>query len=565
MSSDMARERLEGRPAHERKTVAEDIRSTDPVRVDVVVVGAGFAGLRALHTFRSAGRSVAVLEAGSGIGGVWHWNRYPGARCDIESYDYSYSFSPELEQEWRWTQRYARQPEILRYIEHVADRFDLRRDVHLEQRVVDSIWDEQREVWQVTTESGAQWESAFLIWAVGNLSSTKQPALPGMGDFEGRILHTAHWPHEPVDVEGLRVGVIGTGSSGMQSIPILAKDASTLTVFQRTPNYSVPALHRDITDEQDAEVKAGYADRRQRIMDSPSGLGFRPRKESALDVPEEERRAAFEEAWNGAGFGFGLTFRDLLTDLDANATAAEFVREKIAGLVHDPETRELLTPRDYPFGAKRPVVDDGYFETFNRDNVTLVDIAADPLESLTATGVRTMSGAKHDLDVLVFATGFDALTGSLLRPNIVGRDGLTLKEKWAAGPVSHLGIGVHGFPNMFILAGPGSPALLINVLVGIELHVDWLADLMAAMEAKGASVVEVEAAAEKEWVQHVNERADQTLYPLARSYYMGDEIPGKPRVFMMYAGGLRNYRRILIDTAADDYTGFELTRTRADV
>lgn len=545
--------------------MSEVVSTTVPSRVDVVVVGAGFAGLRALHTFRSAGRSVAVLEAGEGIGGVWYWNRYPGARCDIESYDYSYSFSKDLEQDWRWTQRYARQPEILRYIEHVADRFDLRKDVHLQQRVVNCIWDEERELWSVSTESGGRWEANFVVWAVGNLSSTKQPDLPGVDEFGGRVLHTAQWPHEPVDVSGLRVGVIGTGSSGMQSIPLLAKDAAHLTVFQRTPNYSVPAVHWEITDEQDAEVKAGYSDRRQRIMESPSGLGFRPRKESALDVPEEERLAAFEEAWNGAGFGFALTFRDLLTDLDANATVAEFVRGKIAGLVDDPETRELLTPRDYPFGTKRPVVDNGYFETFNRDNVTLVDIAADSLARVTATGLETVGGAHHDLDVLVFATGFDALTGSLLRPNIVGRNGLTLRDKWSAGPVSYLGIGVHGFPNMFVLAGPGSPALLINVLVGIELHVDWLADLMTTMDDKGAPVVEVEAAAESDWVKHVNERASQTLYPLARSYYMGDEVPGKPRVFMMYAGGLRNYRRILVDTARDDYAGFELTRDHADV
>lgn len=539
--------------------MSEVVSETRPTRVDVIVVGAGFAGLRALHTFREAGRSVAVLEAGDGIGGVWYWNRYPGARCDIESYDYSYSFSRELEQDWRWSQRYARQPEILEYIEFVAERFDLRKDVHLQQRVTTSVWDDAREVWTVETESGARWEAQYIVWAVGNLSSTKRPDLPGIEDFGGRILHTAQWPHEEVDVSGLRVGVIGTGSSGMQSIPILAKDAAQLTVFQRTPNFSVPALHREITDEQDAEVKAGYAERRQRILDSPSGLGFRPRKESALDVPEAERLAAFEEAWNGSGFGFSLTFRDLLTDLEANKTAAEFVRGKIAGLVDDPEVRELLTPRGYPFGAKRPVVDDGYFETFNRDNVTLVDIASDPLERLTATGVRTVGGQEFDVDVLVFATGFDALTGSLLRPEIVGRDGLTLREKWSAGPVSHLGIGVHGFPNMFVLAGPGSPALLINVLVGIELHIDWLADLLVAVEKQGASVVEVQAEAESEWTRLLNERADQTLYPLARSYYMGDEIPGKPRVFMMYAGGLRNYRRILEETAAGDYTGFELT------
>lgn len=538
--------------------------STAPVEVDVVVVGAGFAGLRALHTLRSQGRSVAVLEAGDGIGGVWHWNRYPGARCDIESYDYSYSFSPELEQEWRWTQRYARQPEILSYIEHVADRFDLRRDIHLHQRVTTCTWDEERSRWDVRTGTGEQWDAAFVVWAVGNLSSTKQPTLPGAEDFHGRILHTATWPKEPVDVTGLRVGVIGTGSSGMQSIPILAREAEHLTVFQRTPNFSVPAVHHEISDARDAEVKAGYAERRRRIQESPSGLGFKPRKESALDVREAERLEAFEEAWDGAGFGFSLTFRDILIDLEANGTAADFVREKIAGLVEDPEVRELLTPRGYPFGAKRPVVDDGYFTTFNRNDVTLVDIAADPLEGMTPTGLRTASGGTHDLDVLVFATGFDALTGSLLRPEVVGREGVMLKEKWSAGPVSHLGLGIHGFPNMFVIAGPGSPALLINVLVGIELHVDWIADLLADMDRRGAVEVEVEEQAEARWVAHVNERAEQTLYPLARSYYMGDEVPGKPRVFMMYAGGLRNYRRILEECAANDYAGFAFTRSLTD-
>lgn len=527
---------------------------------DVVVVGAGFAGLRALHTLRSQGLRVVVLEAGDGIGGVWYWNRYPGARCDIESYDYSYSFSPDLEQEWRWTQRYATQPEILRYVEHVADRFDLRRDVHLRQRVTHTAWDESQARWTVRTEAGARWDARYLIWAVGNLSTTKRPDLPGLSSFTGRVLHTAEWPHEPVDVTGLRVGVIGTGSSGMQSIPILARDAAHLTVFQRTANFSVPAMHSEISDEQDAAVKADYAARRARVLASPSGLGFRPRKESALDVSPEEREAAFEQAWNGAGFGFALAFRDILLDEAANAEAADFIRGKISAIVTDPQARDLLTPRDHPFGAKRPVVDDGYFATFNRDNVSLVDIRDDPVERVSATGLVLASGAKHDLDVLVFATGFDAMTGSLLRPEIVGRDGLTLSRKWQAGPVTYLGLGTHGFPNMFVIAGPGSPALLINVLVGIELHVDWLAALFAEMDSVGATVVEVGDQAERDWGTHLDRRAQETLYPKARSYYMGDEVPGKPRGFMLYSGGLRDYRRILDECAADGYRGFELTK-----
>jgi cation diffusion facilitator CzcD-associated flavoprotein CzcO len=525
--------------------------------VDVVIVGAGFAGLRALHTLRSAGRSVAVLEAADDIGGVWYWNRYPGARCDVESYDYSYSFSPELEQEWRWTQRYATQPEILRYIEHVADRFGLRRDVHLRQRVTQCDWDDAQARWTVHTAAGGRWRARFLIWAVGNLSATKQPDLPGLDAFTGRVLHTAQWPHEPVDVTGLRVGVIGTGSSGMQSIPILARTAAQLTVFQRTPNFSVPAMHAAISADQDAAVKAGYAARRARILASPSGLGFRPRKEATMQVTPAEREAAFEQAWNGAGFGFALTFRDILLDEQANATAADFIRGKIAQIVADPEVREQLTPRDHPFGAKRPVVDDGYWATFNRDNVSLADIRSDPIARADAGGIVLASGARHDLDVLIFATGFDAMTGSLLRPQITGRDGLTLRQKWSAGPVTYLGLGTHGFPNMFVIAGPGSPALLINVLVGIELHVDWLAALLAEMDARGETVAEVSEQAERDWGAHLNQRAAETLYPRARSYYMGDEVPGKPRGFMLYSGGLRNYRDILTGCAADGYRGFE--------
>jgi len=531
-----------------------------PPQHDVIVIGAGFAGLRALHTLRSAGRRVAVLEAGDGIGGVWYFNRYPGARCDIESYDYSYSFSSELEQEWRWTQRYATQPEILRYIEHVADRFDLHRDVHLGRRVVRAQWDEAAGLWELTTEGGEHWAAAFVIWAVGNLSTTKQPELPGQADFRGRILHTARWPHADVDVTGLRVGVIGTGSSGMQSIPILAGTAAHLTVFQRTANFSVPAQHRAISGAEDAAVRADYPARRARVLASPSGLGFRPRREATVEVPEAERTAIFEQAWDGAGFGFGLAFRDLLTDQSANDLAAEFIRDKIAQIVTDPTTRELLTPRDHPFGAKRPVVDDGYYATFNRDNVSLIDIRTDPIDRLDASGIVLASGATHALDVLVLATGFDAITGSLLRPDIVGRNGLSLRQKWSAGPITYLGLGTHGFPNMFTIAGPGSPGLLINVLVGIEQHVDWIADLLADMDERGATRVEATEAAERDWGAHLLARTEQTLYPKARSYYMGDEVPGKPRVFMLYTGGLRDYRRILAECVADSYAGFEFDK-----
>jgi cation diffusion facilitator CzcD-associated flavoprotein CzcO len=526
--------------------------------VDVVVVGAGFAGLRALHTLREQGYTVAVLEAGDGIGGVWFWNRYPGARCDVESYDYSYGFSDRLQQEWRWSERYATQPEILRYIEHVADRFYLRRDVYLNRRVTRAQFEESGGHWHVSTEDGDLWRGTYLIMAVGNLSTTKAPELPGQGGFTGRILHTARWPREGVDLAGQRVGVIGTGSSGMQLIPIAAEQAEHLTVFQRTPNFSVPAANAVLTDERDAEVKAHYEQRREEARWSPSGLGFRPNKQSAKAVTPEERREVYERAWHGMGFGFVLAFYDLLLDQESNDTAADFIRAKIAEVVEDPETREKLTPVGFPFGAKRPSVDSGYFATFNRRDVTLVDVRSDPIECVTTTGIRTTSG-EHRLDILVFATGFDAMTGSLLRPEVVGRSGLPLRKHWSNGPRTFLGPFVAGFPNLFVIAGPGSPSLLSNVLLSIEQLIDWLAALLAHMRAEGVEVFEATAEAETRWVQHVNDRADQTLYPKAQSYYMGDEMPGKPRVFMPYVGGVRGYRRILENVVASGYDGLALT------
>lgn len=530
--------------------------------VDVVVVGAGFAGLRSLHTFREQGLAVAVLEAGSDIGGVWFWNRYPGARCDVESYDYSYSFSPELEQDWRWSERYATQPEILRYINHVADRFDLRKDVHLGQRMHDASWDEQASRWEVATESGERWSARYLVMATGQLSTTKLPELPGQETFQGEIFHTGQWPHEPVDFAGKRVGIIGTGSSGMQMIPLVAQQAGHLTVFQRTANFSVPAANALLSDERDAEVKATYRDRRDRALNSPSGLGFVPSKQSALDATPEQRREHYEQAWNTMGFGFALAYYDLLRDQKANDTAAEFIREKIGAQIEDPAVREKLLPRGFPFAAKRPSVDSDYFPTFNRDNVTLADIREHPITDVTPSGLHT-TGAFHDLDMIVFATGFDALTGSLLRPTITGSGGQTLKQKWSAGPVTHLGLQVAGFPNMFIIAGPGSPSLLSNVLLSTEQHVDWISQLLEHLRSRDLDVVEATVEAEQAWVAHVNERAQETLYPSAPSYYNGDEIPGKPRVFMPYVGGVRGYRRILEQVVADGYQGFELRGAHA--
>ena len=525
--------------------------------VDVVVVGAGFAGLRALHTLRGLGLSVAVLDEADGIGGVWYWNRYPGARCDVESFDYSYAFDEELEQEWRWSERYAPQEEILRYVEHVADRFDLRRDIHLGRRVEGASYDEASATWTVTAATGERWSSRFLVLAVGQLSTTKLPEYPGQENFRGEIHHSARWPHEGVDFTGKRVGIIGTGSSGTQMIPIVAQEADHLTVFQRTPNFSIPSCNGPIDDERDREVKATYRERRRAALDSPSGLGIPPNPTSALDATPEELRETYERAWRNFGFGFVLAFPDILLDERANETAADFIRGKIAATVRDPETREKLLPRGYPFAAKRPPVDTGYFETFNRDNVELVDIREHPIVEITETGICT-EGSEHELDIIVYATGFDAITGSLLRPEITGRDGLTLRDAWSAGPRTYLGLGVHGFPNMFIIAGPGSPSLLSNVILSIEQHVDWIAALLDHARERGVAEIEVTAEAQEKWVAHVNERAAATLYPRAASYYMGDEIPGKPRVFMPYVGGVRGYRRILERCVAAGYDGFEL-------
>ena len=531
--------------------------------VEVIVVGAGFAGLRALHTLRGRGYSVVVLEAAAGIGGVWYANRYPGARCDVESYDYSYSFSPELEQQWRWSERYATQPEILRYVDHVATRFDLRRDIRLNTRVLTADLDEATSTWSVSTDTGQTWSAKYVIMAVGQLSKTKAPHLAGVASFRGDIYHTAEWPHDGVDFTGKRVGVIGTGSSGMQAIPIIAQQAEHLTVFQRTPNFSVPACNAVITDEEDAAVKADYAARRSQARNSPSGLGFATNKQSALEVDDAERNATYETAYFRLGFGFALAYYDILLDTAANDTAANFIRGKIAGLVRDADTLKKLTPTDHPFAAKRPSVDSGYFETFNRDNVTLVDIRSDHIESIEPEGLRTASRL-HELDIIVYATGFDAMTGSLLKPRITGRNGVTLAEKWKHGPVTYLGVGTTGFPNFFVIAGPGSPSLLSNVLLSIEQHVDWLTELIAHGQAHGATAIEVTQPAEDDWVAHVNKRALETVYPLARSYYMGDEVEGKPHVFMPYSGGVRGYRRILEGVVERGYEGFTFINSRGN-
>ena len=532
-----------------------------PQTVDIVIIGAGFAGLRALYSFREQGFSVTVLERDDEVGGVWNFNRYPGARCDVESFDYSYRFSSELEQEWRWSERYATQPEILDYIRHVADRFDLRRNIELNTTVTGARYDEGRARWTVEAEDGRSWSAQFVVLAMGQLSTPKNTTYPGQEDFRGQIYYSARFPREGVDFEGKRVAIIGTGSSGVQMTPVVAAKASQLTVFQRTANYSIPAANAPVSDEEDAYVKAHYAERRDQARNSPSGLGFKPDPRSATEVPEEEREVAFEKAWNRLGFGFALAFKDILLNEASNAIASDFIRRKIAEQVEDPWTRDKLTPKGFPFGTRRPSVDGGYFRTFNRDNVRLVDISETPIEGFTPTGIKT-SAEEFEFDIVIYATGFDAFTGSLLKPEITGRAGQTLKQKWANGPISQLGLATAGFPNMFIIVGPGSPSLLANVLLSSEDQVDWLVDLFGKARDEGITEIEATDAAERAWGEYVNERAKETLYMQTPSFYNGAEIPGKPRVFMPYSGGVRHYRLLMERCADEGYTGFELRKER---
>jgi len=525
--------------------------------VDAVIVGAGFAGLYMLHRLRGLGLSVHVFEAGKGVGGTWYWNRYPGARCDVESMDYSYSFSEELQQEWRWSERYSAQPEILRYINHVADRFDLRRDITFSTRVTSAVFDEATSRWDVRTDTGEQVGARFCIMATGCLSTAQVPSFKGRESFEGKWYHTGAWPHEGVDFGGQRVGIIGTGSSAIQSIPIIARQAAHLHVFQRTPNFSVPAHNAPLDPEYERSVKANYADFRRQARESRIGFVVERSDKSALEVSPEERVREYEKRWNRGGLGFAATYNDLQISKDANDTAAEYFRAKIRSLVRDPAIGEALVPQHYPLGTKRLCVDTGYYETFNRDNVTLVDIRKSPIEEITPRGLRTRDG-EYEFDSIVFATGFDAMTGALMSIDLRGMGGKTIQQKWAEGPRTYLGLTIAGFPNLFMITGPGSPSVLSNMIVSIEQHVDWIADCITHLREQGKASIEATVEAENGWVEHVDEVGHMTLYPLADSWYMGANIPGKPRIFMPYIGGVGVYRQKCDDVASKGYEGFVL-------
>jgi cyclohexanone monooxygenase len=529
---------------------------------DAVVVGAGFAGMFMLHRLRQQGLKVRVFERGSGVGGTWFWNRYPGARCDTESMEYSYQFDDALQQEWNWPERYSAQPDILKYANHVADRYQLRPDLQFNTKVLSATYDDARHLWTIATDDGKSVTARYFIMATGTLSVANKPKFAGLDAFRGRVFYTSDWPHEGVDFSGRRVALIGTGSSGIQSTPHIAEQAARLTVFQRTPNFSVPARNRPLTEDERNATKARYGELRNFTYQQPFATQFHLNDVSALSVSAEERRRIYEERWNGlGGLHFMAAFNDLMFNGEANKTVAEFIVDKIHAIVKDPKKAEILAPRNGVVGCKRLCSDTGYFETFNRDNVDLVDVSKSPIEEVTETGIR-VDGVDYPVDDIVFATGFDAMTGALLGVDIKGRNGQSLREKWAAGPRTYLGLQTVGFPNLFMVTGPGSPSVLSNMMVSIDQHVNLISDTIRYLDSRDVLAMEPEQAAEDGWVSHVNEVADLTVYPTCNSWYLGSNVPGKTRVFMPYVG-FNTYVARCQDVVANGYQGFRLERRSA--
>jgi len=531
------------------------------VAFDAVVVGAGFAGLYMLYRLRGLGLTARVYEAGGGVGGTWYWNRYPGARCDVESMQYSFSFSEELDQQWDWSEKYAPQPEILAYANHIADRFDLRQNIVFNTRVTAATFDETAKRWRVETDRGDRVAARFCIMAIGCLSATNHPAFTDREAFRGPIYHTGEWPHEGVDFAGLRVGVIGTGSSAIQAIPIIAQQASALTVFQRTATYSVPAWNEKLSPEYRKSIKADYPALRAKARARPTGFYFPFNMQPALEASPKERERQYEEAWKRGGLPFLGAYGDLLFDKAANDTIADFARRKIRGIVKDPATADLLCP-DNVFGCKRLCVDTGYFETYNLPHVKLVDVSKTPIERFTTQGIE-VNGTEYHLDAIVCATGFAAMTGSFEKIRITGRQGLTLAEKWQAGPRAYLGVASAGFPNLFTITGPGSPSVLASMIQAIEQHVDWMADCIAHMRDIGAATVEPVEKYEDEWIEHVNEVSKVSLRSTCSSWYVGANIPGRPRVFMPYIGGFPVYVQKCNEVMSNGFEGFVMDGANA--
>ncbi|MBA4025335.1 MAG: cyclohexanone monooxygenase [Gordonia sp.] len=531
--------------------------STDEM-YDVVVVGAGFGGMYLLRRLRDElGLRVLVVERGDTVGGTWYWNRYPGARCDAESIFYSYSFDSELQQTWTWSEKYATQPEILAYAEHVADRYELRRDIAFGVEVTGAAYDEARNIWTVHTSTG-ELTAKYFITAMGCLSASRIPDLDGLGEFNGTVVHTADWPREGVDLSGKRVAMIGTGSTGIQLLPQIAPQADRVTVFQRTANYSVPARNRRLGPDEYTRIRSVYRNLWEQARFSPGGQILASPAGSVLGLDRATAYSHLEQRWSEGGPGFIAAFTDTMLNENANDVSADFVRDRIREIVRQPETADLLCPRGYPIGSKRICVDTDYYETFNRDNVELVSIRETPIERITPDGV-VVDGALYPADVIIFATGFDAITGPFTRLDIRGREGRSLRDEWSAGPGTYLGLTVHGFPNMFMVTGPGSPSVLSNMIASIEQHVDWIADYLTFMANVGIVTTEATASAQESWVSEVNEVAHATLYVKGASWYMGANVPGKPRVFMPYAGGVGTYRQHCDLVAAKGYPGFSNT------
>ncbi len=530
-------------------------KSSATQTIDALIVGAGFSGLYMLHKLRAMGIGAQVVEAGSDVGGTWYWNRYPGARVDIQSLEYSFGFDEDMEREWRWSERYAPQPELLRYADHVATRFDLKRDIKFNTRITSAHWQEGTSHWLTRSESGDTWTSRYLILATGCLSIPTDVTFPGIEQFKGPIYRTSRWPRGGVDFSGQRVGIVGTGSSAIQSIPVIAEQAAQLTVFQRTANYSMPAHNGPIPA---ADFEAWQKDPRAyraASKDTVGGFQNDPNTGLATETAPEEIRAELERRWAVGGFRILGAFADTAVDPEANRIVHDFVAMKIREQVKDPAVADLLIPKDYPFGTKRPCVDTGYYQTFNRPNVDLVDLNAAPLVAFNAGGIAT-STHQYDFDAIVLATGFDAMTGAIDRIDLRGIGGVKIKDHWAEGPRTYLGLMIAGFPSLFTITGPGSPSVLTNMINSIEQHVEWIADCMASLVARQQASIEASPEAEADWCQHVREAVTPTLLPQANSWYMGANVPGKPRMFMPYAGGLNTYTEICRQVAEKGYEGF---------
>ena len=542
-------------------------------KLDAIIVGAGFAGLYMLHRLHEQGLKARIFEAGSGAGGTWFWNRYPGARVDIESMQYSYQFSEELQQEWQWSERYAPQAELLDYINHVVERFDLAKDIQFNTRLESAIFDEASKQWYVTTDNSGKvsakysaklstkLSAKYCIMATGVLSAANKPEFPGMDSFNGPIYHTGEWPHEPVDFRGKRVGIIGTGSSAIQAIPLIAEQADHLTVFQRTPNFSVPAYNKLLEPDYVKGIKENYKALRERGKQQFTAFDTQSNEKAATEMSPEEIKAELNKRWEMGGLNFYGGFADFLVNKETNDLIADFVREKIAQKVNNPKTAELLAPKTV-FACKRLCADTGYFETYNRDNVTLVDISTKPIEAITTDGLLIGKGDEaqnHEFDILVFATGFDAMTGSLNKIDIRGIGGQSLKDKWASGPRTYLGLCSAGFPNLFTISGPGSPSVFTNMVTSIEQHVDYIGDIISYMDEHQLTTIDASKEAEDQWVDHVNDVASETLVNSCSSWYLGANVPGKKRVFMPYIGGFPPYVEKCDEVAANGYEGFTLS------